>query len=77
MRKVLWIAVLLAGCEREQAAFDIVGELAANGAAAIVAASKPEPPKPSDVCENCNGTGKVGDTVTVKVCPVCKGSGKK
>ena len=36
------------------------------------------PAKPvSDACDNCNGTGKVGDGRIVMTCPVCKGTGKK
>ena len=35
----------------------------------------PEPPAPSGQCENCRGTGKVGDGTTFQICPICKGSG--
>jgi len=36
------------------------------------------PSKPvSDACDNCNGTGKVGDGRIVMTCPICKGTGKK
>ena len=36
------------------------------------------PAKPvSDACDNCNGTGKVGDGRIVMTCPICKGTGKK
>lgn len=31
----------------------------------------------SDKCQNCDGTGRVGDTRTEKVCPECNGTGKK
>jgi len=35
-------------------------------------------PQPkSDECENCHGTGKIGDGKIVMTCPVCKGTGKK
>lgn len=34
-------------------------------------------PDTSDECQNCNGTGKIGDGRIVKVCPICKGTGKK
>lgn len=30
----------------------------------------------SDVCENCNGTGQIGDGRTMMKCPVCDGTGK-
>lgn len=36
--------------------------------------SSPAPDK--KVCENCRGTGKVGDGRVSVVCPVCKGTGK-
>lgn len=29
-----------------------------------------------DSCENCRGTGKIGDGRIVYDCPVCKGTGK-
>jgi DnaJ-class molecular chaperone len=35
------------------------------------------PAPKSDVCENCDGTGKIGDGRIVMQCPVCKGTGKK
>lgn len=47
---------------------------------AYVAAFGTEQPKPSpvgDKCDNCGGTGRLGDgTVSVK-CPVCDGTGKR
>ena len=36
----------------------------------------PTPPPRPEVCENCNGTGKVGDGRVSVTCPVCKGTGK-
>lgn len=33
-------------------------------------------PAPAGVCENCNGTGKLGDGTVFVICPVCKGTGK-
>jgi len=35
------------------------------------------PTPASDKCENCDGTGKIGDGRIVLPCPVCKGTGKK
>ena len=35
----------------------------------------PELP-PSDTCENCGGTGKLGDGTVSVECPVCDGTGK-
>lgn len=37
----------------------------------------PAPPAPSDVCSNCNGSGKLGDGVVGVTCPVCHGTGRK
>lgn len=39
---------------------------------------KPEPepgPEPSPLCDNCNGTGKLGDGTIEVDCPVCGGDG--
>ena len=36
----------------------------------------PPAPAPAGDCENCNGTGKIGDGRIVLKCPVCDGSGK-
>ena len=30
----------------------------------------------SDICENCAGTGRLGDGTVSVVCPVCEGTGK-
>jgi DnaJ-class molecular chaperone len=35
------------------------------------------PTPASDKCDNCDGTGKIGDGRIVLPCPVCKGTGKK
>jgi len=37
----------------------------------------PEPKPSDDKCENCDGTGKVGDGRTVLTCAVCNGTGRK
>ena len=34
-------------------------------------------PDTSDICDNCSGTGKVGDGTVFVECPVCDGTGKK
>lgn len=33
-------------------------------------------PAPAGECDNCNGTGKIGDGRIVMTCPVCQGTGK-
>ena len=37
----------------------------------------PTPEPVSDICENCNGRGKVGDGTIMRICPVCDGTGKR
>ena len=48
--------------------------------AAAVAATKQSAPAPAPVdsekCENCNGTGKIGDGTVMFTCTVCDGTGK-
>lgn len=47
--------------------------------ARMVIASRAAPPAPSPdagKCENCNGTGKIGDGRIVMPCPECNGTGK-
>ena len=40
-------------------------------------ALRPNNPAPSgDVCENCEGTGRLGDGTVSVECPVCDGTGK-
>ena len=38
---------------------------------------QPTPTPDSGQCENCNGTGKVGDGKIMNTCQVCGGTGKK
>lgn len=82
--RVLAIAcVLVTSCSRPPSAGDatITADLACETAHMLVGLNAPapspapKPPKPA-VCENCNGTGKVGDGRVSVVCPVCRGSGK-
>jgi DnaJ-class molecular chaperone len=57
---------------------DIVADLACETARMSVKLSQEMAPAPaSDKCENCDGTGKIGDGRIVMTCPVCKGTGKK
>lgn len=39
-------------------------------------APSPAPPK-TEICDNCNGTGKLGDGTVFVKCPECDGTGKK
>jgi DnaJ-class molecular chaperone len=57
---------------------DIVADLACETARMAVGLGQEMPPAPkSDKCENCDGTGKLGDGRITTTCPVCKGTGKK
>ena len=57
---------------------DIVADLACETARMSVKLGQEMAPAPaSDKCENCDGTGKIGDGRIVMTCPVCKGTGKK
>ena len=79
----VWLAIFLScGCapeEAPQAAAYIPSLAAAVGIASEATRPKPEPePEPdSDICENCNGTGKVGDGTVFVECVVCDGTGKR
>ncbi len=57
---------------------DIAADLACETARMSVKLSQEMAPAPaSDTCDNCDGTGKIGDGRIVMTCPVCKGTGKK
>lgn len=57
---------------------DIVADLACETARMAVGLSQEMAPAPaSDKCDNCDGTGKIGDGRIVMTCPECKGTGKR
>lgn len=56
----------------------LTADLACETARMVVQMRQEIPPTPaSDKCENCNGTGKIGDGRITHTCPECKGTGKK
>ena len=79
MRWVICFAVALVGCVASLPADDgLTADLACEAAREVLRLRQSMPPAPvTDVCENCDGTGKLGDGRIVTVCPVCKGTGKK
>lgn len=73
------LLVLVIGCVSSAASDrpDIVADLACETARMAVGLSQEMAPAPaSDKCQNCDGTGKLGDGRIVTVCPICKGTGK-
>ena len=78
-----WIAaffVVFVGCVYSLPAdTGITADLAAETARMVVQMRQQIPPSPapaSDVCSNCNGTGKVGDGRISSTCIACRGTGK-
>lgn len=79
MRFLLAFLVVMAGCVATLPGDNgITADLAAETARMVVQMRQEIPPSPaSDKCENCDGTGKIGDGRIVMPCPVCKGTGRK
>ncbi len=81
MRWLLPFAVVLIGCVASIPADDgTTADLACEAARMIVQtrSAMPPAPKPSgDKCDNCDGTGTLGDGRIAVKCPACDGTGKK
>lgn len=79
MRWLLPLVVVLIGCVATLPGDDgLTADLACETARMVVRMRQQIPPTPvSDKCENCNGTGKIGDGRIVMTCPICGGTGKK
>ena len=82
MRFLVAFSIVLVGCVMTLPADDaaLTADIATETARALVQSrANPEPaPQPvGDKCENCNGTGKVGDGRVFVKCPVCDGTGKR
>ena len=84
MKRILLSLVLVTGLIAPASAGEFLN--LAHGILATRRPATPVTPKPgpgpapapvSDICDNCNGVGKVGDGRTMLTCPVCNGSGKK
>ena len=80
MKWVIVFCVAFVGCVATLPADDgLTADLACETARIVVQMRQGMPPAPkpaSDKCENCDGTGKLGDGRIVTVCPICKGTGK-
>jgi len=79
MRWVAVFAVMVAGCVMTLPVDD-VGLTADLATQAAYELGKLRPDQPvSDICQNCNGKGKVrsGDGISVFTCPDCQGTGKR
>lgn len=82
MRFLIAFSLVMVGCVMTLPADDstLTAELASETARAMVqmrATPTPTPEPASDKCENCNGTGKVGDGRVFVKCPECDGTGKR
>lgn len=82
MKRHAWILglALVAGCGASAGIehADIVADLACETAYVATRLAAEIPPAPQgDACENCDGTGKLGDGRITTTCPICKGTGKR
>jgi DnaJ-class molecular chaperone len=82
MRWLICFAVAFVGCVASLPADNaetagVTADLACETARMVTVLRQTLPPTPaSDKCENCNGTGRIGDGRIVMTCPVCRGTGK-
>lgn len=79
MRWIVCFSVVMLGCVTTLPSDNTVSaDLAAETARLVVQLRNEIKPTPSTgECENCNGTGKVGDGTIMNTCQVCGGTGKK
>jgi DnaJ-class molecular chaperone len=79
VRFLLAFAVVLVGCVATLPGDNgVTADLACETARMVVQLRHEIAPSPaSDKCDNCDGTGKIGDGRIVMPCPICKGTGRK
>lgn len=80
MRYLVLFVALLAGCGTPKPPPPgTYSPLVAASLGVATTGESPQPtptPAPAGKCENCNGTGKLGDGTVVVDCPVCGGDGR-
>jgi hypothetical protein len=79
-RWLLAFAIVSVGCVASLPGDPTISADLAVETARMVIASRAAPPAPTPDagrCENCNGTGKIGDGRIVMPCPECGGDGVK
>lgn len=72
--------LLVSGCVMASLPPDdgVSADLACETARMVVQLRHEIAPTPaSDACDNCNGTGVIGDGTIAHKCPACNGTGKK
>ena len=78
-RILICLALLVTGCRpASPPPPDLRPWIAVTGVYALMSPSPaplPPAPAPGAPCENCRGTGKVGDGTSFEVCTVCNGTG--
>jgi len=78
VRFLIAFLVVIAGCVATLPGDNgITADIACETARMVTQLRQEIAPSPaSDKCENCDGTGKIGDGRIVMTCPVCRGTGK-
>lgn len=79
MRFLICLAVVMVGCVASLPNDDaLTADIACETARMVTQLRHEIAPTPaSDTCDNCDGTGTLGDgRISVK-CPMCDGTGKK
>lgn len=81
MRWALLLLAFVAGCGTAADRSGMYADLACEAAYAVTRLrsqiTPTPPPAPSGKCDNCNGTGIIGDGRVKIQCPECKGTGKR
>ena len=68
-----WLLLLPSSCAYSWTRSEWLGVVEAVAGTAVL---RPTKTPAGDTCENCSGTGRLGDGVVSVECPVCDGTGK-